>query len=766
MPPWGMPSGLTLIIFSLVGGISGIMAQECTYLVFSDEFDYQGEPNPEHWNYETGGGGWGNNELQTYTDSRDNSYVTNGTLKIHARKSLTGVWTSARMVTSGKVSWKYGKFEIRAKLPHGVGTWPAIWMMPQNSVYGTWPKSGEIDIMEHVGYDPGIVHGSVHTEAFNHKDGTQKSGSVEVPDAQVQFHVYGIEWTPDEIKWFVDGEQYYSFSNLQISYKEWPFDQPFFLILNIAIGGDWGGAQGIDPNLEEAIMEVDYVRVYKTSLPDFTISGPSLVQNGEEVTFSVPSIEGVSYEWSFPEGVDVISGNTTSEITVQWGNRPGNVECKMISECDEKSGAPLSVDLKVIPDAAPFVLSALKDDGSSAWEVPDQSIENNFSLQPDGNGVRVDFSISDPAANPKINLPIGFTADFEEFRNVRVALKILDGDAPGIMRFDFIDSDGRVNTADLFKISDPVNNNHFHIYEHRFVGSSSSWNMHEITEVRLYVNYGITGRSGEGTFVLSDIQMAPDGFFVEPVIPDSEQFMLTLNTGNDGWQVSEPLSEQIALSGGESLHIAYSGIEASENNYIKIKFPNPVDLHAFGQINMEFVPGGDFPQRMKTGLIDENGILNENDLFVVSDFFFVDQNENILTYDYGKVDDGGEFLPCRISEIRIWLDSDEGNSDIVDFSISDIYFSELDFGSGIFNELHYESIRLWPNPVKDYVFFDQNNEWFDRWQIYNLTGKIVSAGILNNFQERIRLSGLSSGLYFLKLYNKQGNVRVGKFFVK
>ncbi|WP_016777820.1 T9SS type A sorting domain-containing protein [Anaerophaga thermohalophila] len=242
--------------------------------------------------------------------------------------------------------------------------------------------------------------------------------------------------------------------------------------------------------------------------------------------------------------------------------------------------------------------------------------------------------------------------------------------------------------------------------------------------------------------------------------------MLNLNTGNDGWQVSEPLSEQIALSGGESLHIAYSGIEASDNNYIKINFSNPIDLHAFGQINMEFVPGGDFPGRMKIGLIDENGILNKNDLFVVSDFSFVDQNENILTYGYGKVDDGGEFLPCRISEIRIWMDSDEGNSGIVDFSISDIYFSELDFGSGIFNELHYESIRLWPNPVKEYVFFDQNNEWFDRWQIYNLTGKIVSAGILNNFQERIRLSGLSSGLYFLKLYNKQGNVRVGKFFVK
>ncbi len=259
---------MLLIILIIIAAIPFRGNSQSSYsrLVWADEFGEPGVPDSARWNFETGGGGWGNNELQHYTNSLSNAYVSNGTLKIHARKT-NGTWTSARMVTSGKSSWKYGRFEISAKLPTGKGTWPALWMMPQNSLYGTWPQSGEIDIMEHVGYDPGEIHGTVHTKAYNHILGTQKGGSTAISTYNSAFHVYAVEWTETEIKWYADDTLYFSFVNEKKTNKEWPFDHPFFLIFNIAIGGSWGGARGVNPDLTEAIMEIDYVRVYTHTLP-------------------------------------------------------------------------------------------------------------------------------------------------------------------------------------------------------------------------------------------------------------------------------------------------------------------------------------------------------------------------------------------------------------------------------------------------------------------------------------------------------------------
>jgi beta-glucanase (GH16 family) len=243
-----------------------------SYLVWHDDFEYTGAPDNEKWGYDIGGHGWGNNELQNYTDSRTNSFVQDGILTIKAVKS-DGSWTSARLVTKGKGDWLYGRIEVKAKLPEGVGTWPAIWMLPTDWEYGGWPSSGEIDIMEHVGYDFGIVHGTIHTEAYNHSIGTQLGKSVNVENVSTRFHVYAIDWTEDEIVWYVDGEEYYRIENQNKTYKEWPFDKRFHLLLNIAIGGDWGGAQGIDPNLNEAIMEIDYVKVFQKEVPKSVMDG-------------------------------------------------------------------------------------------------------------------------------------------------------------------------------------------------------------------------------------------------------------------------------------------------------------------------------------------------------------------------------------------------------------------------------------------------------------------------------------------------------------
>lgn len=233
--------------------------------IWADEFDYEGLPDPAKWGYDIGGHGWGNNELQYYTNDIKNAGVADGILTITAiKENKEGKeYTSARLVTKNKGDFLYGRFEIKAKLPTGKGTWPAIWMLPTDWEYGGWPKSGEIDIMEHVGYDQNRVHITVHTEAYNHSIGTQVGKSRIVSTASTEFHLYRVDWTPKEIKGYIDDVLLFTFPNERKGSATWPFDKRFHLLLNIAVGGNWGGAQGVDPEVFPASMEVDYVRVYK-----------------------------------------------------------------------------------------------------------------------------------------------------------------------------------------------------------------------------------------------------------------------------------------------------------------------------------------------------------------------------------------------------------------------------------------------------------------------------------------------------------------------
>lgn len=233
--------------------------------VWQDEFDYTGLPNTSKWGYDLGGSGWGNNEAQYYTDALSNAKVENGQLTITARKEVMGGknYTSARLVTRNKGDFLYGRVEVRAKLPSGKGTWPAIWMLPTDWAYGDWPKSGEIDIMEHVGYDPNNVLFSVHTQAYNHSIGTQKSGTQKIQTAMTEFHNYRLDWTPYAVRGYFDDQLVFTFVNEGKGYASWPFDKRFHLLINLAVGGNWGGAQGIDDSIFPAAYEIDYVRVYK-----------------------------------------------------------------------------------------------------------------------------------------------------------------------------------------------------------------------------------------------------------------------------------------------------------------------------------------------------------------------------------------------------------------------------------------------------------------------------------------------------------------------
>ncbi len=242
-------------------------------LVWQDEFNKDGLPDSVKWNYDIGGHGWGNNEKQFYVEkSLENVYIKNGVLNIVAvKKDFENLnYTSTKLTTYQRESIQYGKIEVRAKLPKGKGTWPAIWMLPESIRNGNeeWPLCGEIDIMEHVGKNPNVVHTSLHTQLYNHIKQTQISHFDTVKNVFDTFHTYGIEWTKTYIKFFIDDklffESYKGENGHNTTNEGWPFDKPYYLILNVAIGGNWGGE--IDDSIFPAVMQIDYVRVFKKTI--------------------------------------------------------------------------------------------------------------------------------------------------------------------------------------------------------------------------------------------------------------------------------------------------------------------------------------------------------------------------------------------------------------------------------------------------------------------------------------------------------------------
>ncbi|MFT5141779.1 MAG: beta-glucanase (GH16 family) [Rhodothermales bacterium] len=254
-------------------------------MVWNDEFDYEGAPDDARWSIDIWPARKVNDEDQTYTDRPENVRVENGNLVLEAFKETHAgaEYTSGRIHSQGKGDFLYGKVEARAKIPAGHGSWPAIWMLPTNPyTYATrckenedwqgsetcdaWPNSGEIDIMEHVGYDMNTVHGTVHNKAYYWINWEQRKGSIEGKTVDQEFHVYTLEWTPDYLTIFMDDSPYFTYVNEGTGWRPWPFDQPFHVILNLAVGGMWGRGGGqIDDSIFPMRMEVDYVRVYERS---------------------------------------------------------------------------------------------------------------------------------------------------------------------------------------------------------------------------------------------------------------------------------------------------------------------------------------------------------------------------------------------------------------------------------------------------------------------------------------------------------------------
>jgi len=254
-------------------------------LVWSDEFDKAGPPDAKKWDYEVGF--LRNNEAQFYTKARtENARVEDGHLVIEARRekyknpdfkpdSGSGnrgrrgqeyaEYTSASLITKGKAAWTHGRVEVRAKMPTARGTWPAIWMLGTNIKEVGWPRCGEIDIMEFVGFEPGIIHANVHTHKYNHTKGNGKGDKITIADASKEYHVYAVEWDGEKMDFFVDKQKYFTYHNEKSGTDAWPFDKDQYLILNLAIGGAWGGQKGIDENAFPQQYCIDYVRVYQAT---------------------------------------------------------------------------------------------------------------------------------------------------------------------------------------------------------------------------------------------------------------------------------------------------------------------------------------------------------------------------------------------------------------------------------------------------------------------------------------------------------------------
>ncbi len=274
-----------LLLFSCSKDKKTAVLSKSYQLVWADEFNTAGKPDATKWKYEIGF--IRNHEKQYYTDSLKNARVENGHLIIEAHKEKiankdfestrfkdstwlhyilkidSAQYTSASLTTKGKVAWKYGKIEVKAKLPKGVGQWPAIWMLGENKKEVGWPQCGEIDIMEHVGFNKDTIFGSVHSKTYNHIKKNQKTQGVFIDQPYDKFHIYSIEWTPEKVDFLLDGKVYLHTINEHKTTNEWPFNQNFNLKLNNAIGGMWGAQKGIDDNVFPTQMTIDYVRVYQ-----------------------------------------------------------------------------------------------------------------------------------------------------------------------------------------------------------------------------------------------------------------------------------------------------------------------------------------------------------------------------------------------------------------------------------------------------------------------------------------------------------------------
>jgi len=440
--------GVACCILALFFGVAGAGAQDWQQ-VWADEFD-GATIDRSVWRFDSGPA---NDNIHYFTDRPENARIEDGTLHIIAlEETYQGYnYTSALLKTSRSVYWRYGRIEARIKLPQTNGLVPAFWMLPEDDLYGWWPESGEVDIMEHPTNQVNQIFGTVHTGAYNSFTGSApRGGSVVVPDAETAFHVYAVEWTPETMDFYVDEQRYFTFTNSDGGFEAWPFDQPFYVILSMAVGGGWVGppdATSVFP----AAMEVDYVRVYQ-DVNDVIICGADFVAPySEAVRYAVPHIDRASVTWSVPEEAQIVSGQGTNQIAVDWGLLGGAVTAHVVTRSGsyttdlpvtvspnylknggfekgvkywQKTGAfPAEADFALVSEGAHSgghcLLVDVKNPGVNAWDA--QLSQRALPLEA-GVPYHASFFARTPDVTNTVDVGIINAADFTLYAHKTVAL--------------------------------------------------------------------------------------------------------------------------------------------------------------------------------------------------------------------------------------------------------------------------------------------------------------------------------------------------------
>jgi beta-glucanase (GH16 family) len=373
------------LIYAILLSIYALSAgAQCDELVWAEEFDYAGLPDEEIWTMETGAGGWGNNELQYYRADTSNALVENGILTITARKENYGgsSYTSSRLITRDKVEFQYGRVEARLRLPYGQGIWPAFWLMGENISEAGWPACGEIDIMEMVGGDPGdrTVHGTAHWDNNGSHASYGKAYSLSSGRFADDFHLFSVAWTPQTIKWYVDSILYNTIDITPAGLSE--FHNRFFVLLNLAVGGNWPGNPDATTVFPQR-LEADYIRLYKSENMLDIQGSTSVMKKQMHLKYTLPYVESWGYQWSLPEDAEIVSGQGTGGIKVNWGCQDGEVACTVTGSCGlYHLSLPVAVDAKneirgpMFADAGAgellFYVTEMNET-SYTWSVPEDA---------------------------------------------------------------------------------------------------------------------------------------------------------------------------------------------------------------------------------------------------------------------------------------------------------------------------------------------------------------------------------------------------------
>lgn len=386
---------------------------QCPTIVWQDEFDGT-TLDQTKWSYQIGDGcdqslcGWGNNELQSYQEG--NVVVSNGSLKITAKKErIRGTqYTSGRLTSKGKGDFTYGRFEASIKLPAGDGLWPAFWMLSTDEQYGSWPQSGEIDIMEYVASTPDEILGYIHYGDL-YPNNQSQGNSIKLKNDVFynDFHEFAVEWEPGEIRWFMDGILYSTKTPEDISPANWPFDKDFHFLLNVAVGGNLGG--DVVDNMLPATMEVDYVRVYDNFKP-YVIGDMTVANQETGVGFSLGNVaSNVNVTWNVPTGATVVNGQGSNSILVDFGTESGLVSASFNDGCTSQSlSLPVEVELPYIksfsfenfdePSTITFVsssgtLTEVSNPGSNA--VNSSSVSGKYVRNSQSQYDLIKYSVTD-----------------------------------------------------------------------------------------------------------------------------------------------------------------------------------------------------------------------------------------------------------------------------------------------------------------------------------------------------------------------------------